>query len=99
YVVESGPLLHSMSAERDVVAQQQHRSHGAGLLAIGNPDFDDKHLFSGSSKAKPRSGRSGPVVVASSAGSGTPPDTRTRGLASDCDALGPVRVPPLPAAA
>jgi CHAT domain-containing protein/tetratricopeptide (TPR) repeat protein len=39
YLVESGPLIHYLSAERDLVGSQSARSAGRGLLAIGAPAF------------------------------------------------------------
>jgi len=39
YLVESGPRIHLLSAERDLVALRAERSVGHGLLAMGNPDF------------------------------------------------------------
>lgn len=39
YVVESGPLLHYVSAERDLV-DELSPIPGRGLLALGDPDFD-----------------------------------------------------------
>lgn len=40
YLVESGPLLHMVSAERDVIAPSEPRPEGRGLLALGDPDYD-----------------------------------------------------------
>ncbi len=41
YLVESGPLLHLLSAERDLAAPLPERS-ATGLLAVGAPDFQSK---------------------------------------------------------
>ena len=38
YLVESGPLLHRVSAERDLAADPPRT--GSGLLLVGGPDFD-----------------------------------------------------------
>ncbi len=38
YVVESGPLLHVLTAERDLL--RRRAAPGSGLLALGAPDFD-----------------------------------------------------------
>lgn len=38
YLIESGPRLHYLSAERDLVAPAG--AQGRGLLAFGDPDFD-----------------------------------------------------------
>jgi CHAT domain-containing protein/tetratricopeptide (TPR) repeat protein len=40
YLVETGPLLHYLSAERDLVRLQAPVPHGSGLLALGGPDFE-----------------------------------------------------------
>lgn len=39
YLVEKGPLLHYLSAERDLVQDQETPATGKGLLALGGPDF------------------------------------------------------------
>jgi len=41
YLVEAGPLLHHLSAERDLLAEGGSAPAGAGLLAIGGAAFDD----------------------------------------------------------
>ena len=38
YLVEVGPVLHHLSAERDI-ARTGRRERGRGLLAVGGPDF------------------------------------------------------------
>jgi hypothetical protein len=44
YLVELGPLISYLSAERDLVDQAPHAS-GFGLLAIGAPDYDADPVF------------------------------------------------------
>lgn len=39
YLVESGPLVHLLSTERDLLAAQPART-GSGLLAVGDPAFE-----------------------------------------------------------
>jgi CHAT domain-containing protein len=39
YLVETGPLIHYLSAERDLMASG-NRPVSGGLLALGSPDFD-----------------------------------------------------------
>jgi CHAT domain-containing protein/tetratricopeptide (TPR) repeat protein len=39
YLAERGPVLHYLSAERDLTVPAAHQ-RGAGLLALGNPSFD-----------------------------------------------------------
>lgn len=39
YLVETGPLIHLLSTERDLLIESS-RTTGIGLLAVGNPAFD-----------------------------------------------------------
>jgi tetratricopeptide (TPR) repeat protein/CHAT domain-containing protein len=45
YLVEKSPLIHYLSAERDLVAFREKGEPGKGLLAIGGPSFDETSLF------------------------------------------------------
>jgi CHAT domain-containing protein/Tfp pilus assembly protein PilF len=40
YLVESGPLLHLLTAETDLVPSSDDSPIGTGLLAMGGPDFE-----------------------------------------------------------
>src|SRR5262249_52286946 len=40
YLVETGPLLHTLTTERDLVAPESAVARGSGLLAVGGPDFE-----------------------------------------------------------
>jgi tetratricopeptide (TPR) repeat protein len=40
YVVERGPTLHFLSAERDLVRREDLPPSGSGLLVMGDPDFE-----------------------------------------------------------
>jgi CHAT domain-containing protein len=40
YLAETGPIFHTLSAERDLVPDGGVLPRGDGLLAIGGPDFD-----------------------------------------------------------
>jgi CHAT domain-containing protein/tetratricopeptide (TPR) repeat protein len=40
YLLETGPRLHYLSAERDLVAAADEGPRGRGLLAFGDPDFE-----------------------------------------------------------
>jgi len=53
YLVEGGPTLHYLPAERDLLGPDKVNSRG-GLLALSNPDFDDRQLFA--ALGSPRSG-------------------------------------------
>jgi len=39
YLIEMGPLIHYLSAERDLVPAPE--KHGEGILVVGNPAFDE----------------------------------------------------------
>jgi CHAT domain-containing protein/Tfp pilus assembly protein PilF len=41
YIVETGQLIHYLSAERDLVPAKAGRLAGGGLLALGSPAFDE----------------------------------------------------------
>ncbi len=40
YLVETGPGLHHLTSERDLVSAAASQPSGVGLLALGSPDFD-----------------------------------------------------------
>lgn len=40
YLIDSGPTVHYLSAERDLVPGAGDAKRGAGLLALGGPDYD-----------------------------------------------------------
>ncbi len=40
YLIESGPLIHFLAAERDLIPGGEAPERGAGLLALGGADFD-----------------------------------------------------------
>jgi CHAT domain-containing protein/tetratricopeptide (TPR) repeat protein len=40
YLAETGPLIHYLSAERDLVLDRVAQTAGAGVLVVGDPDFD-----------------------------------------------------------
>jgi CHAT domain-containing protein len=45
YVLEAGPVIHYLSAERDLVPLPRTPATRRGLLALGGPSFDDRSLF------------------------------------------------------
>jgi CHAT domain-containing protein/tetratricopeptide (TPR) repeat protein len=57
YLGETGPLVHYLSAERDLVSTEAP-SPGGGLLALGGPDFDEPSLAPIASAASFRGTRS-----------------------------------------
>ncbi len=46
YLIDNGPVIHYLSAERDLVTSAAQSSAGRGLLALGGAAFDDPTLFS-----------------------------------------------------
>ncbi len=42
YLLETGPLLHRLSAERDLVLVRGARPAGKGLFVLGGPDYDGR---------------------------------------------------------
>jgi CHAT domain-containing protein/tetratricopeptide (TPR) repeat protein len=65
YLVESGPLLHYLSAERDLARMATRESAGDGLLAMGGPFFDRQD---GRRSATPPAAAGGEAVESSQAG-------------------------------
>ncbi len=83
YLVETGPLLHYLSAERDLVRPSGERARGRGLLAIGDPAFD----------------ATGPFVEARTAGTNKTWSSATGRASSDCAVLQTMRFAPLSSSA
>jgi CHAT domain-containing protein len=82
YLLETGPAVHYLSAERDLVPSSE-TSAELGLLALGGASFDDPTLFAAS--AKP--------AIAAKAGSGQA--ATLRGALQICGDLRSVTFPPL----
>ncbi len=89
YLVESGPLLHYLSAERDLASGAEPR-RGRGLLAAGAPNYDDGTLFA---VLSPDAAKAGQPQAATAAASGTV--TPYRGARSACRAFGTLQFEPL----
>ncbi len=89
YLLESGPRLHYLSAERDLL-REPFEGHQGGLLAIGNPDFDEETLFADLSPQGTDS------LAARSAGDTASPGVY-RGPRSACESFETMRFEPLPA--
>ena len=88
YLIENRPLIHYLSAERDIVSSEQTTSKGMGLLALGDPAFDETKLFSAlSPEKKPKQS------ILSRAKS-----LLFRGSRSGCGDFRSMRFAPLPAA-
>jgi CHAT domain-containing protein len=58
YLVETGRLIHYLSAERDLVPTEARRQAGGGLLALGGPAFDESSQAPVASQAFFRGARS-----------------------------------------
>ncbi len=62
YLLERGPLLHYVSAERDLVPIGSEQDKGVGLLAMGSPAFDETSLFATLRPAGPAAEEKKPPV-------------------------------------
>ena len=51
YLVESGPLLHVLTTEKDLAGRDSPSSPACGLMALGGPDFD--HVGNGTTEPLP----------------------------------------------
>lgn len=90
YLVESGPLIHYLSAERDLVYLGAPGRRGVGLLAVGGPAFDAVSSVA----ALERSGDSSRHREEDHAQRGA-----SRGEQSGCGRFASHRFEPLPASA
>jgi CHAT domain-containing protein len=87
YLIESGVLIHSLTAERDLVSPRDEAAEGRGLLALGSPAFDEPRLFAALSPRPP-----------STTGKGQVRDVGVfRGAHSTCGEFGSMRFELLPA--
>jgi CHAT domain-containing protein len=87
YLIESGKLLHYLSAERDLVSTSSRDTTGQGLLALGGPDYDDRARVSKLDSPLRESAPGGTVV------------TTSRGTRASCGSFDSLRFEPLPEAA
>ncbi len=53
YLIDEGPVIHYLSAERDLVASASPLAVTRGLLAVGGAAFNDATLFARTSKPAP----------------------------------------------
>ena len=81
YLVESGPRLHNLSAERDLVLSTTENAN-TSLLALGAPAFDDTGAFAA---LKPEAGGT-PLTTSAT----------FRGNSPDCGTFESMRFAPLP---
>jgi CHAT domain-containing protein len=82
YLLETGPVIHYLSAERDLVAPLLSGGARQGLLAVGGASFNDRTAFRGT----------GPTTMTSPA---TPSASMTRGTSGECGGLQSVKFQPL----
>jgi CHAT domain-containing protein len=81
YLIEGGPLVHYLSAERDLAAMKERSASGSGLVAMGGVDFE----------------RAGSTMASSRpAGSGDSVPAIYRTAPSTCAAFSTMRFDPLP---
>jgi tetratricopeptide (TPR) repeat protein len=85
YLVETGPLIHYLSTERDLVPTQS--LHGDGILVVGNPAFDEAGTVVMASRSQ-----SARAAVATRT-----PGVLLRGTRSACGTFQTLHFPPLPA--
>jgi CHAT domain-containing protein/tetratricopeptide (TPR) repeat protein len=53
YLIDDGPVIHYLSAERDLVTYASSSTRNVGLLAVGGVAFDDASVFTGRQKPVP----------------------------------------------
>jgi CHAT domain-containing protein/tetratricopeptide (TPR) repeat protein len=82
YLIDTGPVIHYVSAERDLVSSHRQSTAARGLLAVGGAAFNDATVFT-----RVKSATSGKQGAAQS----------TPASDSDCETLQSMRFPPLDA--
>lgn len=84
YLIETGPLIHYLSTERDLVPVQSRR--GEGILVVGNPAFDQAgSIMLASDRQSTSTGTAAATTVL------------LRGSRSGCGTFKALHFPPLPA--
>jgi CHAT domain-containing protein/tetratricopeptide (TPR) repeat protein len=77
YLLETGPRIHYLSAERDLVPVGEQEKKGVDLLAIGAPAFQEASLFAALRPQKMETQAAAPVLATRA--------STFRGLQSTCD--------------
>lgn len=96
YLIESGPLIHLLSAERDLCAYSREGKVGHGLLALGGPSFDARESTNSEIlEASHRVGGTTSRGIGIHAAPGEPSVTRPE---PGCNDFRSVRFQPLPEA-
>ena len=89
FLVEFGPLMHYLSAERDLLDQpDRDRRSGLGLLAVGSPSFDMRPK--GSTRSGQGATSQGPIVAAKPAADSLRSGLGQCGLSLDGARFGPL---------
>ena len=83
FLIERGPIMHYLSAERDLIVPDGQQS-GKGLLIMGAPAFDRTDLFAS---------LGGPISITNAAAKAF------RGMRASCGKFETMRFEPLPASA
>jgi CHAT domain-containing protein len=91
YLLETGPRIHYLSAERNLVPLGEQEKKGVGLLAIGAPAFQEARLFAALRPQEKEAEKAAPVFAAGA--------TTFRGLRSTCDNFQAMQFEALPASA
>jgi len=95
FLIEQPPLVHYLSAERDLVRQEEFRARGRGLLALGDPAYDEAPI-----SAIPGTGGDNDRGLPAAIPKGAPASLPSyRGATSACDSFESMRFAPLPASA
>jgi CHAT domain-containing protein len=100
YLMETGPLLHYLSAERDLVPSPREQRPSRGLLALGDPAFDEPRLFAALRPAETGEGSTVESAASPSAAAGLQTDASPaafRGSRSSCGLFRDLAFEPLPA--
>lgn len=90
YLVEKGPVIHYLSAERDLVPTRTE-AENEGLLALGSPAFDEPKLFAALAPETKKHEAAEPVQTAAV--------NTFRGNRSACGTFQSMHFAPLPASA
>jgi CHAT domain-containing protein len=86
YLVEHGPAIGYLSAERDLLTRAADAGADGGLLALSNPDFGDRSALAGKWRSSPSAATGTPAAVAV-----------YRGQHSTCESFQSMRFRDLPA--
>jgi CHAT domain-containing protein len=99
YLLEDGPAIHYLSAERDLASIGERAEAAAGgLLAIGGPAFADPTVFANSGQRRTPAAVSAKADVKDSA-AGTAVQRRAEFRTATCSSFQSIRFPQLPGSA